>query len=270
MGGSQIVAGLKATKSHEQQQNGEGAGWPLCAGSRRRAPGDVMEVAGQDAPADVAQEPDLPVRAAAAHPLVPPQTVDAPLAAGAPAVAPPPRPLVLLRALLGAGPPRRGHDHVPHTSRLQGHLLSQDREAALGGDEVRRTPIDCLVMRHGRRSLVALHFPWAEEAIARPDAPVYLVASSTTCRPNSTGVPVLWRRSTRGWGSKRLTSLSCAGTGVSSSTRERAGWITCATRGTTRSTPARSRSAAEAGARQEHGASLWSGEALPHLVARLP
>src|SRR5258708_8059227 len=105
-----------------------------------------MEVARQDAPADVAQEPDLPVRAAAAQPIVPPQTVDAPLNACAPAVAPPPRPLVLLRALLGTGPPRRGHDDVPPTSRLQGHLLSHDMEAAIGGDEVRRTPQACLAI----------------------------------------------------------------------------------------------------------------------------
>src|SRR5258706_16253349 len=103
-----------------------------------------MSVARQDAPADVAQEPDLPVRAAAAQPIVPPQTVDAPLNACAPAGAPPPRPLVLLRALLGAGPPRRGHDDVPHTSRLQGHLLSQAMEAAIGGDAGRAPPTDRL------------------------------------------------------------------------------------------------------------------------------
>src|SRR5690348_8107091 len=48
-------------------------------------------------------------------------------------------------------------------------------EAAIGGDQLRRTPVHRLVMRHGRLQFVPLDLPRSQDPIARHDATVHLV-----------------------------------------------------------------------------------------------
>src|SRR5258708_39099072 len=84
----------------------------------RQLPTNPTQIARYDAPADPALQAHFPMVGAALQPLVPPQTADAPLDAGAPAIVPAPGAvavaLALARTLGGGARSRTGDGDVAY------------------------------------------------------------------------------------------------------------------------------------------------------------
>src|SRR5215472_3627103 len=74
----------------------------------RQLPTNPTQIARYDAPADPALQAHFPMVGAALQPIVTPQTADAPLDAGAPAIVPAPGAVSRARTLAGVLGPERG------------------------------------------------------------------------------------------------------------------------------------------------------------------
>ncbi len=117
--------------------------WPL----RRAA--DVAEIAGNNAPTEVAEEAGFAVIRAATQPIIPTYTAQSSLDPSTPAIATTPRSRSFSCPLGLAHHPRAGNDQVLHPRLLDHALVVGGMDAPIRSDQPRRSPGHLLMVRQG-------------------------------------------------------------------------------------------------------------------------
>ena len=127
------------------------SGDPLAAGALTLGLrlGEVAQITGDDAPADVTFQPHGAMRPHTGKAVVAPQTMDATLNACPPAIPAPPARIMFPRPLLCRRRAGAGDDDMAHPQRLRVGFDALDVEATIPREQTRRSAKDRAVVADG-------------------------------------------------------------------------------------------------------------------------